>query len=112
MAVALFALVFDITVALYFTRKAKLGSVVDNIEAWIQEWRESGGLDQYIFEENGEWQLDARIGKLIDLVGSRIALSLRQSMFQQMGVDAKLQKGVDKAVGLDVLNGSGIGGVS
>lgn len=68
-------------------------------------------LDDYIRQENGEWFIEERLGKMLDLLGSRFALSMRQSMFQSMGVDAKLQKGVDKAIGMDMLNGSGIGGL-
>lgn len=68
-------------------------------------------LDDWVWEEEGEWKMDARLGKLIDGVGSRLALSMRQSMFQKMGVDAKLQKGVDKAIGLDFMDSTGIGGI-
>jgi len=68
-------------------------------------------FNDFIKEENGEWMLEPRIAKIIDVLGSRMAHSLRQAMFQSMGVDAKLGKGVDKAIGLDILNESGIGGL-
>lgn len=112
LAVALFALVFDIAIAVYFAKKAKLGSAMDRIEEWIQEWREHGGLDQYVFQdESGQWQMDARIGQIVDFVGSRIALSMRQAFYQQMGVNRKLEKHVDQALAGDIMNGSGIGGI-
>ena len=58
-------------------------------------------LDDFVFEKDGEWQMDARLGKLIDHFGSRIALSIRQSIFQKKGVDAKLVKGFTKALAKD-----------
>lgn len=112
LSIAIFALIFDITLAVYIAKKAKVGQVMDKIDGYIAEWRDKGGLDQYVWqEENGEWRMDERIGKLIDFVGSRFALSVRQSMFQAMGVDQKLQKGVDKAFALDLMDNTGIGGI-
>jgi len=114
LTVALIALLFDMTLAVYLAKKAKLGSIMENIEGWIEEWREGGGIEQilpYKDEGTGEWRVDERIGQLCDFIGSRLALSMRQAAFQQMGVDSKLQKGVDKAIGADLLDGSGIGGI-
>jgi hypothetical protein len=68
-------------------------------------------LDDYIFqdEESGEWQIDARLGKMFDHVGSRMALSIKQSLFQGMGVQKKIEKGLQSAVIDDVLDSGALG---
>ena len=66
-------------------------------------------LDDFIFEKDGEWQVDERLVKVFDLVGSRIALSMRQSLFQGMGVEKKIQGGLQKAVIEDVIDGGALG---
>ena len=68
-------------------------------------------LDDFIAKEGDQWMVDERLGKLIDALGSRMALSMRQSFFQSQGVDAKLRKSVDKAFATDLMDGSGIGGI-
>ena len=68
-------------------------------------------LDDFVWKEGEEWRCDERIGKLVEFFGSKMAHSLRQSMFQQMGVDQKLSKHVDRALSLDLLDNSGIGGI-
>lgn len=68
-------------------------------------------FDQFVWQEGEEWVIDARLGKLIEAVGSRMALSMRQSFFQAQGVEAKLTKNVDKAIGLDIMDTTGIGGI-
>lgn len=55
-------------------------------------------LDDYIFQEDGTWQMDERLVKVFEVIGSRMALSMRQSFFQAQGVDAKLKKGLEKKV--------------
>ena len=111
MSIALIAIAVDLGVAVYFAKRAKLSSVIEKVEEYLDNWHNAGGLDQYIWqEESGEWKCDERIGVAIDFIGSRLAHSLRQAMFQQMGVDAKLQKGVDRALSSDLLDQSGIGG--
>lgn len=84
---------------------------VIGIREMRQARRSIPSFDDYIWQENGEWRIDERIGKMLDYVGSRFALSTRQALFQQMGVDAKLQKHVDKAISLDFMDTSGIGGI-
>ena len=68
-------------------------------------------LDDYVFQdqESGEWQLDARLGKMFDHVGSRMALSMRQSFFQEKGVSKKIEKGLQSAVIDDVLDSGALG---
>lgn len=60
-------------------------------------------LDDFIFQENGEWQIDERLVKVFDLIGSRMALSMRQSFFQGQGVQAKIKKGFEKALTGDII---------
>lgn len=111
LTVAFLALVIDLGVAVYFAKRAKLAHIIEKVEEYLDNWKNAGGLDQYIWQEDGEWKCDERIGVAIDFVGSRLAHSLRQAMFQQMGVDRKLEKHVDKALSLDMLDNSGIGGI-
>lgn len=68
-------------------------------------------LDDFVFQEDGEWVMDARLGKLIDALGSRIAQSGKMSILQGLGADAKNVKAVDKAIGMDMMDASGIGGI-
>lgn len=73
-------------------------------------------LDDYIFQEDGEWQMDERLSKIFEVIGSRMALSMRQSLFQGMGVQKKIQKGLQKAVIGDVVDSklgplAGLGGI-
>jgi len=65
-------------------------------------------LDDFVWEEDGKWLMDQRLGKLVDALGSRLALSLRQSIFQGQGVNAKLLKGLGKAVAKDQIAGNPI----
>ena len=67
-------------------------------------------LDDYVFQdEEGTWQLDQRLGKMFDHVGSRMALSIKQSIFQGMGVSKKIEKGLQNAVIDDVLDSGALG---
>lgn len=68
-------------------------------------------LDDFIFQKDGEWKMDERIVKVFDMLGSRIAQSMRMNLLQGMGADAKNVKAVDKAIGLDFMDSSGIGGI-
>ena len=68
-------------------------------------------LDDFIEQDGETWMVDERLGKLIDALGSRMALSMRQSFFQQQGVAAKLEKNVKKAFSQDLMDQSGIGGI-
>lgn len=68
-------------------------------------------FDDFVFEKDGEWVMDARLGKLIDALGSRIAQSGKMSILQGLGADAKNVKAVDKAIGMDMMDASGIGGI-
>ena len=67
-------------------------------------------LDDYVFQdEEGTWQLDQRLGKMFDHVGSRMALSIRQSLFQGQGVQAKIEKGAYGALVDDVFDSGVLG---
>jgi hypothetical protein len=44
-------------------------------------------------------------------IGEGLALSMRNSFAGQISGDVRLQKGVDKAIGMDVMDQSGIGGI-
>jgi len=103
LALSIVGLVFSAVVSLYAIREIKRtkDSVMDIIPS----------LDDYIFqdEESGEWQIDARLGKMFDHVGSRMALSIKQSLFQSAGVDAKLEKGAWKAAVDDIFDSGALG---
>lgn len=60
-------------------------------------------LDDFVFEENGQWVMDARLGKLIDAFGSRIATSLKMSLLQGLGAQSKITKGVKGAMAADII---------
>ena len=68
-------------------------------------------FDDFVFQKDGEWVMDARLGKLIDALGSRIAQSGKMSILQGLGADAKNVKRLDKAAGTDLLDASGFGGI-
>lgn len=60
-------------------------------------------LDDFVFEEDGQWVMDARLGKLIDAFGSRIAQSLKMSLLQGLGAQAKIDKGMKGAMAADIV---------
>lgn len=60
-------------------------------------------LDDFVFEKDGQWVMDARLGKLIDAFGSRIATSLKRSFMQGLGAQSKIDKGIKGAMAQDVI---------
>ncbi len=61
-------------------------------------------LDSFItFNEDGSVNMDQRIVAFIDAVGSRIFQSAKMSMLQGLSVNAKLDKGLKRAIGQDII---------
>jgi len=58
-----------------------------------------------VVEEDGKRvvHMDERIVLAIDTFGSRMAQSLRMSFLQGLGADAKLEKGLEGAMALDIV---------
>lgn len=68
-------------------------------------------MEDFVWQQDGEWKMDERLVKVFDMLGSRIAQSGKMALMQQMGADAKNVKAVDKAIGADMMDASGIGGI-
>ena len=60
-------------------------------------------IDDFISEENGEWQIDERLVKVIDLAGSRMFQSAKMSAIQGLGAQAKIEKGLQGAFAADII---------
>ena len=60
-------------------------------------------LDDYVFQENGEWRIDERLVKITDVIGSRMAQSIKMSFLQGMGANAKIDKGLKTAMTQDLI---------
>lgn len=83
-----------IIIILYTDRKfRRYDSLVDNFS----------DLLRYEEDDEGNIMLDARITKIIDSLGSRIASSAKMSMLQGLSVNAKLDKGLKGAMAADMV---------
>ena len=75
------------------------------------------GIKKEIYEVIGTFTTPEKEGQPSPLesyllkVGEGLALSMRNSIAGQFSGDARLNSAVDKAVGMDSLNQSGIGGI-
>ena len=75
---------------------------IRNSKRMVQEIVPS--LDDYIFQDDaGEWHVEERLAKVFDLVGSRMAQSIRMSFLQGLGAQRKIEKGLKGALAKDIV---------
>ena len=102
LAISIAGLILTLGMSIYAFREIRRtkDSVMDMIPS----------LEDYIFQdEEGNWEVDQRIGALVNAVGSRIGTNIKQSFFQGMGVNKKIEKGLQSAVIDDVLDSGALG---
>jgi len=96
------AIILDILVALYLFRVGQRG------QRWaaevIEDWKNGTLLDNLITKnEGGEVMMDERLVMFVDAFGSRIAQSLKMGFLQNLGAQAKIEKGLAGALAQDVV---------
>lgn len=62
-------------------------------------------FDKYIKQnkETGDWFIEERLGKFIQVIGATMFQSAKMSMLQGLSADRKLEKGLEKAMVKDIM---------